>query len=88
MSAPTGSWAEVYRALARDFDAQPEVVQADRRKLARAVRKAHHEEDFNDDDLDEYEALATLGLAKTCRYCHFGYTNYSADRHGRGMCDE
>lgn len=86
MGADPTAFAKVYRALARDIARQPEAVQVDRKKIARAARRAHEAEDFNDDDLDEYEALVVLGIGWRCRHCGKGYTDYSRGDHAGGAC--
>ena len=86
MGADPTAFAKIYRALADDYDQQHPLVQAERRRIAKVVRKAHATEDFNDDDLDEYEALVTLGLAKRCRHCGEGLTDYSRGDHVGGAC--
>ena len=88
MGADPSVFVEIYRALAKGFDDLPLDVQADRRKIAKAVYRAHDRIDFNDDDLDCYEELLTLGLAKRCNICRRAYTDWSKEDHGGGMCDE
>ena len=86
MGADPTPFARIYRALAENFEHQLNAVQDERRRIAAEVRAAHAPEDFNDDDLDEYEALAVLGLAERCRRCGGGYTAWSASDHAGLAC--
>lgn len=92
MGASTAVPATLYKMLAKDFDQQDLNVQADRRALAKKIRKLYDssdvgsDADFNDDDLDCYEELAVLGVAKRCTRCTMGFTAWSKDEHGPGKC--
>jgi len=86
--------ASVYMILANKFDQQTVSVQEDRQAIAKKFRKLYEgghvgsDADFNDDDLDCYEELVVLGLAKRCDRCKKGYTAWSKDEHGKGKCEE
>lgn len=86
MGADPTAFAVLYRHLAKGFDKLPDVVKKDRKATAKVLRLAHDDVDFNDDDLDEWEALIVLGIAKRCSVCNAGYTDWNMEDHGSGVC--
>lgn len=96
MGASTAVPSEVFCKLAAGFDKLPLVVQDDRRELARKFREMYSsgrvgsDGDFNDGDLDCYEQLATLGIAKRCGWCGGMFTtDWEVAEHGpKTGCDD
>ena len=92
MSASPQILAFVLANLAHKFDEQTKSVQKERKQLAKDIRELYKSSDigcdgdFNDNDLDCYEELVTLGLAEKCKICKKGYTEWSEDCHGIGLC--
>lgn len=92
MGADPTAFANMYAFLAKDFDKQDEKVQEERKRIARFIYKMTETDgsscfDFSDGDLDCYDELGVLGLAKRCKTCQGWFTKQTKDDHGKDLCE-
>lgn len=85
-STSAESFGNIFEVLAKDIDKKPQLVQDDRRALAKRIYKLQERLDFSDDDMGVDDALLALGLAEKCRWCERPVTKGSERYHKKGEC--
>lgn len=84
-----GAFGNIFDILAKNLDALPINVRADRIALAKEIWTEHNNYDFTDDQMDVDDSLLALELVESCKICK-GIIYSKQDRrdyHGKGKCD-